>query len=86
MTKEQAQFLYDAGDDSGLDVKIRDDYSGRGMFGKETCAIEGDFSMGELLCAVIEYVRFLDEEEREEIPEMPRSFREDSMGLGIIIY
>lgn len=86
MTKEQAQFLYDAGNDAGLDLEIRDSYSGRGMFGEETCAVEGDFTMGELLCAVVEYVRFLNEEGQEDIPEMPRSFREDSMGLGIIIY
>lgn len=78
----------------GIDVSIRESYSGRSMFGKETVGvvINGGGVLDALIavinnatCFVTEEdepVDFYDLEERFTV----RNMRMDSMGKGIILY
>ena len=67
------------------DGEVREDYSGRGMYGRETAGVVLDFlpeSMDELLEGAEEDVEFLQE---DGIP-IPNGFSSDNMGMGYIIY
>lgn len=65
----------------GIEVNLRDSYSGRCMYGKTTWAISGDFGMGDVAVAWA-YACQTDPDLR---PDM-LSVSEDSMGLGVVIY
>ena len=66
----------------GIEVNLRDSYSGRCMYGKTTWAISGDFSTGDVACAWAYAVQY-DDDLR---PDMIEGLSEDSMGLGTVIY
>jgi hypothetical protein len=83
MHKKVAALLADI---SGGD--LRTDYSGRGMFGKETAGVVID-SIGDLLGAVLNEAEDMAENIqvlRDEGVEIPQGFRTDSMGYDTIIY
>lgn len=94
MDLELAETLVQVCEDYGIEVSLRESYSGRGMYGKDTAGVvleEGD--IGDLLAAVInnatcfiaeeeEPVEFFDLAERFEV----NKFRTDSMGRGMILY
>ena len=81
MTKELADFFKNALEYAGEDAEVREDYSGRGMFGKTT--IGTVFASPTLLmAAVLDYVR----ETKAEIPLDFESIRQDNIGLKIIWY
>lgn len=42
MTKEQAEAIQKQAEVWDYEIEIRDDYSGRGMFGKKTYAVTGN--------------------------------------------
>ena len=46
-----AQKIVEAGAEAGLDLSLRENYSGRGMFGRTTCGVVGD--LGEILQAIV---------------------------------
>lgn len=60
----------------GYDAEIRDDYSGRGMYGKTTVAVTTDANP-----ATMEFMR-----EEMENAEMNPVYSSDSMGLDYIYY
>lgn len=66
------------------DVNIRDNYSGRGMYGDTCFGIDFD-SPRDMAKFVIAWA-YSAGERGEELPEWLPEFREDSMGRGIIVY
>lgn len=63
---------------SGSEVEIIEDYSGRGMYGRETAALRFE-SVGSALAVMLSV-------EVPEDLEPPDGFRTDNMGLGIVVY
>jgi hypothetical protein len=92
MTKEMAEFLQAASENAGNECDIREDYSGRGMYGKTTHGVVVD-SVTQLLADVIQHVRENIGETEDgtltwdggEIPD-PDSFRTDNMAMQTIVY
>lgn len=101
MKIEMAKFLKEASENAGNECKIREEYSGRGMYGKTTVGIVVD-SQEQLLADVIQYVKEQIGEltyqhdinggeatvltwEGGEIPD-PDDFRVDNMGQRVIVY
>ena len=73
MTSETAEKIEDAAFEMSLDdVEVMDDYSGRGMEDRTTHAVHG--SIDEVYASV------------GAAGLNPKSFRRDSLGLGIVIY
>lgn len=101
MNKETAQFLVEVTDYYGnQEATIRENYSGRGMYGRETVAIVVD-SFGQLLADVLNYIRdnigdYRDAEDGYKVTTWEGSnlnlieeigqFSVDSMGHGVVIY
>lgn len=72
MKTEHSKKIMDVAEEEGLDLRLRERYSGRFMYGRETHAIVG--SWAEVMDAVsLAGLR-------------PSDFRQDQMGLGIVIY
>ena len=66
-------------------IEIREDYSGRGMYGKSTAGIVCDES--DMFEALAEIMESGDKEEREYVAKDIRyGFRTDSMGYSTIYY
>jgi hypothetical protein len=67
------------------EIEVREDYSGRGMYGKSTAAIVCDESnMFEAIAGIMESG---DEEEREYVADNIRyGFKTDSMGYSTVYY
>lgn len=86
MDLKLAELLCSILEDEGEDVSIDEEYSGRGMYGDTTAAITGDFSPSILLMLVLERVKdgWLTEDVLEDVKL--KSLRQDSMGLGVVIY
>lgn len=83
MTKEHAEFFQKALDYCGEECEIKEDYSGRGMFGKTTYGIV--FAGPTILMeSVLTYIKET-EVEYEDIPDLA-SLRSDNMGMSIIWY
>ncbi len=66
----------------GIEVNLRDSYSGRCMYGKTTWAISGDFGMGDIAVAWAYAVQT----DPDLQPNHLDSLSEDSMGLGVVVY
>lgn len=69
----------------GENVSLRTDYSGRCMYGAETHAISGDFSMGDVVEAVGSIFMY-DQAQENGLKPSDFRFTTDNMGLGIVIY
>jgi hypothetical protein len=94
MTKEQAEFLKAATESSGnQEIDVRDNYSGRCMYGDTTFAVVVD-SQSQLMADVLNYIRDgvdLDGDGNVTVDgnDFPRfnAFRQDSMGRNsVVIY
>ena len=89
MDAETAKGIVDAADIEGIEIQLREDYSGRGMYGRTTSAIVVD-SWGELLAGVARYAGDLDpieqDEQIERLCEELHTLRSDSMGRGFVVY
>lgn len=88
MTKEQAQFLVKVTQDCGnQDVELREDYSGRYMFGKTTYGVVID-SVSVLLVDCLNYLRESYHPLNKNPIEIPdfEGFNQDNMGMGTILY
>lgn len=83
MTKEQANFFKEALDnDDVYPVETRDDYSGRAMYGKTTCAVVID-GVSDLIPALLRQAQ----EDPASMPDFSVfKLRQDNMGLGIVLY
>lgn len=93
MDKELAETLVQVLEDEGIEASLRESYSGRGMYGETTAGVALDGDAGDILRAVInnatcfikeeeEPVEFFDLSERFSIGNL----RQDSMGMGMIVY
>ncbi len=84
MTKELADLLTE---DMG---EIRDDYSGRGMYGTQTYAVsfdsESDFRTSALSAAFALGEQAETDDDVYDHLEALKLLRMDSMGLGIVVY
>jgi hypothetical protein len=90
-----AKFLRDAVDNSCGDVSYRSDYSGRAMYGKRCIGIDGGVAdchkvIAEVIHSIMdEVIDSQDSQVREEardVIDVLMSYRQDSMGLGMILY
>ncbi len=94
MKEKMAKVLVEMGRDYGLDLKIYEGYSGRGMYGSETWGISGeDCSAASLLKLVLEAGLAGDLESYFDVGYGDTNdawnvgyFREDVLGLGRIVY
>ena len=80
MKKEVAELL----EYNNYDIEVRDDYSGRGMYGQETYGVvcsQDDYNQ-----AVAEVMRSGTEQERELLADALLNMRTDSMGMDMIFY
>lgn len=90
MTKELANFLKNACDEAGINCEVRDDYSGRCMYGEKTYGLVVG-RVTDLLRATLEYFQSNIEMGEEdlyygiEVPDI-ESLAWDSMGLDTIVY
>lgn len=83
MTKEQAEFIVGALTDQGYAGEIREDYSGRNMFGKTTTGVVAE-SFFDIIGAVLAQIS---DNKAMEIPDFSQFMCcGDSMGHDIIIY
>jgi hypothetical protein len=87
MKLETAQALERAAFDVGVEVEARESYSGRGMFGDTTAAVEFAH-WRDLLVAVAQAALDADDEAGEdaELLEELHRLRFDDMGLGHVAY
>jgi len=88
MTKESMEALIDAGLDIGVAIKGREEYSGRGMNGKTTCAVVADRVVDIIAVAAQAGWAWRDgrEEDDREIVDDLSGLRLDSMGTGVVVY
>lgn len=94
MTKEFAQFLVEVTEHCGnQEIDLREGYSGRGMYGRETCSVVVNSPL-QLITDMTEYIRTnLGDDDNGnfpwlggEVPE-PEVLRMDSMGRdSVVIY
>lgn len=91
MKLENAQRIVKAAEDMGLDVTLREGYSGRGMYGKTTAGVIG--CHGDIIKSIAyaaaqlgsEAARFEDDDsDADFIEDMDLSM--DNMGLDYIFY
>ena len=82
MRADIAKALFEAMEDQGChDIRLREDYSGRGMYGKDTYAISGEFGWGDIARAWANVCVQDDDFNPDDL-----SFQWDAMGLGTVIY
>jgi len=89
MTLKSANLLKQAADKVGLDLTIRDNYSGRGMYGRETTAVILDSIL--LLTpihgqAYIDLAKAGDIDGMEELLDDLTAIHYDNMGRDIVVY
>ncbi len=88
MNISQAKFIAQIIEDAGESAEIREDYSGRGMFGKTTVGITFDARDVLIMQILINKILQLssDGPYLGKLPEELDNLRIDSMGQGFIIY
>jgi hypothetical protein len=87
MTPKLAAALVKAGLEDGMEIELVSDYSGRGMFGNSTAAV--DCGNERTLRRAIAYVAANCEpgsDDAEEVIEEAGNLRTDSLGNGIVVY
>lgn len=85
MKQQIAEIIFEQLQGMMLDVDLRDDYSGRGMYGDQTHAISGDFGHGDVAEAIATAFElgYMDD---VEFSASDFSYVSDNMGMGIVIY
>jgi len=84
MDIQLAKQLVELLEDRGEDASLREDYSGRGMYGRSTAGVVCD-GIGTLLKAVLEDAHLF-VEDGSPMYDRISSFSTDSMGYSTIIY
>ena len=85
MTDKQAEFILSALDWCGVEgIGIQANYSGRGMYGKDTYAITCP-SLIDVLESVLTYVHEGKVHHRD-IPPFTGELYQDEMGKGVVLY
>jgi len=87
MKEKSAKLIEEAADELGYDTDIREDYSGRWMFGKTTHAIVVDTQSNFVGAVAFVAVNMdNDTEESDDFIEDMQNIHFDSMGISIIAY
>lgn len=85
MTLELAQAIAELGD-----YEVYEGYSGRGMYGQKTTGLVCACGAREILADIIEDMRteniLKDRLDEIDFFDVPREFREDSLGMKVIVY
>ncbi len=84
MTQELAETIVQAIEAEGRNAKIRLNYSGRGMYGKETCGVIYEGTMGGILECILANAGFFVNNACDSL--FDEAINHDSMGTDIIIY
>lgn len=90
MNKQMAKLLVASGEELGLDMELREDYSGRGMYGSTTAAVVAG-STAEIVAAAFgagsAAVTMEEDGKRLDFntDDLLR-LRQDAMGRGIVVY
>ena len=71
----------------GMDIEIRT-YSGRGMYGRNCLAITADrINMLVLGMAIADYNHSFEDDNSLEVPQYQvEDYRQDNIGLGVVVY
>lgn len=86
MKAETADALREAADSMGLELQVRDDYSGRGMYGKTTHAVVADLNTLFQCIAYAASAVIKEDDIDDFVHEIGRTHR-DSMGRSeLVIY
>ena len=90
MELKTAEFVVNLIEGIGEEAEVRSDYSGRGMYGKETAGIVTSCE-GNIVRALAEYIeggdaQHLNDDEREVFADLALGYRTDSMGRDVIVY
>ncbi len=89
MTERLMNRIVAAARDLECDVEPYPAYSGRGMYGRTTCAVTAastkDFSAA-VCAAAFNVAGEIGPRERDEMIEEIRGLAEDSLGRGIVVY
>ena len=85
MQEKFAKLLVEAAKDNSLDLSLREQYSGCGMYGKDTAAIVGEYND---LAAAIALVapNITEETDYEDFVESMSKLQIDSMGKRLVFY
>lgn len=96
MKAEVANLILEAADHNGFEMRLREGYSGRGMFGKTTTGIIYDSQSDLHVCIAAVGVRLGSEEAADPNVDLPvsadmfvedmRALRFDNMGRSSIVY
>ena len=84
MTQEQAEFLQKAIDWDCNEARIRDDYSGRSMYGGITHGVVTDLDAVDALVCALNYAKNV-VDDMNDIPDF-EGLRQDSLGHEVILY
>ena len=84
MTRELAEVLVECLHNYDIEATIYENYSGKCMYGKTTTGLEGEFTLTDVLAAVIHSADLLVED--GEAIFVGEDLSQDSLGLGYIIY
>lgn len=87
MIREQAEFISKAMEFIGEECKIRDGYSGRGMYGETTWAVVVDRPI-EVPGAILAYCKELARNSPNELRDAPQleELCQDQMDKGFVLY
>ena len=85
MTRELAEVLVQCLEKYDIECEIYPDYSGRCMFGNKTTGITGEFTLSDVLAAVIHNAELLVDEDGESM-FIGEDLSQDNLGLSYIIY
>ncbi len=85
MERSLAEALVEACDQAGIEAKVYEGYSGRGMYGRETTGISLEGNFTDLTSAVINQPDLFVNEDGNPKFEVD-GFRTDSLGMGTIVY
>ena len=89
MQLELAQYIVNQAIETGNydeeEVRVYENYSGRGMYGRTTAGVVG-LTGSEIACMVLQFAQECDLTEELEDLEIPTTFSEDSLGRSMIIY
>lgn len=85
MKTSTAEAIYNAGQQADIEVEIRHDYSGRGMYGKQTAAVVLD-NTADLYVLVAHATKVAIENAGFDDFVEDLNWRMDSMGKGIVVY
>jgi hypothetical protein len=85
MIEAIAKKLAHAAEKCEININLRESYSGRGMFGMTTWAIDLD-SWNDFTELAVEAAGYMLSAEKQHFLHAIRRMRSDSMGLGIVVY